>query len=83
MDFCKKHGLSPEEVAYVGDDLPDIPVLKICGLSVCPSDAVRQVKDVCDYISMHAGGKGCARELIEQVLTIQKKWIFDSEVYSG
>lgn len=83
MDFCQRHGLKPEEVAYVGDDLPDIPILKICGLAVCPSDAVQEVKDVCHYISMYPGGKGCARELVEQVLKIQDNWKFDTEIYSG
>lgn len=83
LDFCNKYALSPEEVAYVGDDLPDISVLKICGLSVCPADAVNEVKDVCDYISLYKGGKGCVRELIEQVLKLQNRWIFDHEVYSG
>ncbi len=82
-DFCSKHQLSPEEVAYVGDDIPDIPVLKICGLAACPSDAVVEVKEVCDYISTHGGGKGCARELIEQVLKVQEKWVFNVNHFSG
>ena len=83
MHFCNKYGLKPDEVAYIGDDLPDIPVLKICGLAVCPSDAVVEVKEVCEYISAHKGGCGCARELIEQVLKIQDKWNFDVNVYSS
>lgn len=77
IDFCKRYSLDPSEVAYIGDDIPDIPVLKACGLSVCPADAVTEVKEVCDYISIYPGGKGCARELIEQVLKIQGNWRHD------
>ncbi len=80
-EFCEKYSLKPSEVAYVGDDIPDIPVLINCGLAVCPADACEEVKAVCDYISINNGGKGCARELIEQVLKIQGKWRHDPKVY--
>ncbi len=82
-DFCKRHKLKPEEVAYVGDDLPDIPVLKSCGLAVCPSDAAAEVKSVCDYVSAYAGGKGCVRDLIEQVMKAQGKWTLDPATYQA
>lgn len=82
-DFCKKEGLEPCQVAYVGDDIPDIPVLKVCGLAVCPSDAVNEVKEVCDYISLYPGGKGCVRDLIEQVLKIQNNWYFDADKFAA
>jgi 3-deoxy-D-manno-octulosonate 8-phosphate phosphatase (KDO 8-P phosphatase) len=81
LEFCKKYNLKPEEVAYVGDDLPDIPVLQICGLAVCPADAVEEVKAVCDYVSLYKGGKGCVRDLVEQVLKIQGKWEFNPNHY--
>ena len=81
--FCKKYSLDPSEVAFVGDDLPDIPVLRVCGLAVCPADAVPEVKDVCDYVSLYPGGRGCVRDLIEQVLKIHGDWQFDPEAYSG
>ncbi len=83
LDFCERHGLKPEEVAFVGDDLPDIPILKVCGLAVCPSDAVTEVKEVCDYVSLYPGGKGCVRDLVEQVLKIHGDWVFDPVAYSG
>lgn len=83
LHFCKKYELKPEEVAYIGDDLPDIPVLQSCGLAVCPSDAAVEVKEICDYISSYKGGKGCARELIEQVLKIAGKWEFDVNTYQN
>ena len=82
LKFCEKHHLQPEEVAFVGDDLPDRPVLEICGLAVCPSDAVDEVKEVCDFISPFGGGRGCVRNLIEQVMKVHETWHFDPIVYS-
>lgn len=82
-DFCRRHSLKPGEVAFVGDDLPDVPILKVSGLAVCPADAVAEVKEICDYISLYSGGKGCVRDLIEQVLKIHGKWVFDPVAYSG
>ena len=82
MDFCDRHGLRPGEVAYAGDDIPDIPVLRIAGLSVAPADAVPEVKDICDYVSLFPGGNGLARDLIEQVLKVRGDWTLDTEVYS-
>ena len=83
LDFCKRHNLEPSQVAFVGDDLPDIPILKICGLAVCPADAVQEVKAVCDYVSLYNGGKGCVRDLVEQVLKVHGDWVFDPVAYSG
>ncbi len=83
LKFCKKHNLETSEVLFVGDDIPDIPVLKECGLSVCPSDAVNEVKECCEYISLYSGGKGCVRDIIEQTMKIQGKWYNNQEAYSG
>ena len=82
-DFCCRYGLKPEEVAFMGDDIPDIPILKVCGLAVCPADAVPEVKAVCDYVSAFPGGKGCVRDLIEQVLKIHGKWFYQTDAISG
>lgn len=79
--FCRKYSLKPEQVMYFGDDLPDIPVMTACGCSVCPSDAVEEVKAIADYISPRAGGKGCVRETIELVLKAQGSWILDVQEY--
>ncbi|MBQ9185598.1 MAG: HAD hydrolase family protein [Bacteroidales bacterium] len=81
MTFCKSHDLSPDEVMFIGDDLPDIEVLQICGLSVCPSDAADEVKAVCDIVSDYPGGNGCVRKAVESVLKAQGKWVFDSVQY--
>ena len=69
-----KYNLKSNHVLYMGDDIPDIEVLKNVGLSCCPSDAIYQVKKIVDYISPLKGGNGCVRDVIEQVLKIQQKW---------
>lgn len=79
--FCKKYSLRPEEVAFVGDDLPDLEIMANCGLAVAPSDAVQEVKAVADYVSLYPGGRGCVRDLIEQVLKVQGKWDFNPAFY--
>ncbi len=72
--FLLTYGLYPNQVAYIGDDVNDLAVLKICGLSVCPSDADSSVRNVCDYITESSGGKGCAREIIELIMKSQDLW---------
>ena len=74
QDLLNIHNLNPKEILYIGDDIPDIPVMKKVGLGCCPADAVSDVKAMADYISHKKGGKGCVRELIEQVLRVQGKW---------
>ncbi|MCQ2350568.1 MAG: HAD-IIIA family hydrolase [Paludibacteraceae bacterium] len=73
--FKAKHNLTDKEVIYVGDDLPDIPVLQKCGISVCPADAAHEVKEIVDYISINKGGQGCVRDIIEQTMRAQDKWL--------
>ncbi|SMO73429.1 3-deoxy-D-manno-octulosonate 8-phosphate phosphatase (KDO 8-P phosphatase) [Saccharicrinis carchari] len=75
--WLKKRNLKPEEVMYMGDDLPDYPVMDIVGAPVCPADAVEEIKSLCKYISHKNGGEGCARDVIEQVLRAHGKWGFD------
>lgn len=80
-DFCRRHGLEYDEVMYFGDDLPDIPVIEACGCGVCPSDAVEEVKAAADWISDYPGGKGCARNAIQKVMTLQGEWKLDVQDY--
>lgn len=61
-------------VAFVGDDLPDLPVMLACGLGVCPADAVPEVRDRADRVLTAVGGQGAVRELIELLLTAQGRW---------
>lgn len=82
-DFCRRHGLDAEEVMYFGDDLPDIPVLVECGCGTCPSDAVEEVKDACDWISDYPGGKGCVRSSIERVMKMHGNWQLNVQDYKA
>ena len=68
------YDLKPENMLYMGDDVPDIPVMEKVGVSCCPQDAVTDVLQISDYISPKKGGEGCVREIIEQVLRVQGKW---------
>jgi 3-deoxy-D-manno-octulosonate 8-phosphate phosphatase (KDO 8-P phosphatase) len=76
------NNLAWDEVLYMGDDLPDIPVMKAVGLSCCPADAVMEVKAISKYISPINGGYGCVRDVIEKVLKLNNKWYVDTEVSS-
>src|ERR1700749_963735 len=60
-------------VMYMGDDIPELEVMKMVGLPVCPADAVEEIRAISLYVSPFAGGKGCARDVIEKVLKIQDK----------
>ena len=80
-DYLLKYNLQAEDVLYMGDDLPDYEVLKKAGVPCCPSDAVEEIKSVAHYISPYAGGKGCARDVIEQVLRLHGRWM-DGESFS-
>ncbi len=73
-EWITKYDLSLENVLYMGDDLPDYPVMKQVGVPVCPSDAVEEIKSLCKYISHFKGGEGCVRDVMEQVMRAQKKW---------
>lgn len=74
-DFLKKENIKAEEVLYMGDDIPDYPVLKKVGIPTCPEDAAVEVKAIVKYISHRKGGEGCVRDVIEQVLRSQGKWM--------
>jgi 3-deoxy-D-manno-octulosonate 8-phosphate phosphatase (KDO 8-P phosphatase) len=73
--FCLKNNLPQENVMYMGDDLPDYPVMQKAGFPVCPKDAVSEIKQIARYISDRDGGKGCVRDVIEQVLRTHGKWM--------
>ena len=77
QDLLDNYDLDPETILYVGDDIPDIPVMEKVGLGCCPADAVSDVKNMADYVSHKNGGEGCVREIIEQVLRVQVKWRLD------
>lgn len=76
-DYLSKTGYKPEEIIYVGDDLPDYQVMQSVGLSVAPADAAPEIKKIAKYISHKRGGEGVARDVIEQVMKAQQTWIND------
>ena len=69
--------LSEDEILYMGDDVPDIEVMCECGLPCCPKDAVPEVKSVAKYISYADGGRGCGRDVVEQVLKAHGLWMVE------
>ncbi len=80
-EWMKERGLTPDEVAYMGDDIPDLPPLRAVGLSACPYDAAHEVKSTVKFISKFTGGYGCARDLIEQVMRAQGQWLNEQRRY--
>ncbi len=74
IEWRNSHGLTDNQIVYMGDDMPDIPILRTVGISACPSDAAIDVKNICRYISPYSGGNGCVRDILEQVLRAQHQW---------
>ncbi|HEC1750212.1 TPA: HAD-IIIA family hydrolase [Campylobacter lari] len=71
--WIKELGITFEEVAYIGDDINDFNAMKLCGLKVCPQDAVDEIKNISDIILQNNGGQGCVREFIDKFLISTKK----------
>lgn len=80
-EFIATYDLNPDEILYMGDDIPDYEVMKRIGVPTCPNDSAPEIKDICLYVSDKLGGKGCVRDVIEQVLRVQGKW-FDKEGFT-
>jgi 3-deoxy-D-manno-octulosonate 8-phosphate phosphatase (KDO 8-P phosphatase) len=80
--YVTQHRLSWAEVLFMGDDIPDHTSMQLVGLPCCPADAVPEIKQVSHYISPIAGGKGCARDVIEKVLKLNGHWDLDTTVAS-
>ncbi len=73
-EYIELYNIQPEQVLYMGDDIPDFHVMKLVGLPTCPQDASPEIKGISNYISHKNGGKGAVREVIEQVMKVQGKW---------
>ena len=80
-EFNQKYGLKDEEVIYMGDDIPDYEVMKKCGCQCCPADACPDIKNISVYVSDRIGGHGCGRDVIEQVLRAQGKWLANAKAF--
>ncbi len=76
-DYITEHNINPENVLFMGDDIPDYEIMLEVGMSACPADAAEEIKAVSKYISHFKGGEGCVRDIIEQVLKVQGKWMND------
>lgn len=79
-EYTDNYNVKPEEVLYMGDDIPDFHVMKLVGLPTCPQDSSPEIKNICRYISHVKGGRGAARDVIEQVMKVQGKWM---EYFNG
>ena len=75
QELLDSYGLSPDEILYMGDDIPDIEVMQQVAVAACPQDAVPDVKKIANYISHKKGGEGCVRDVVEQTLRVQGKWL--------
>lgn len=79
--WCEENGLSPEEVAFAGDDVPDYECMRFCGLSVAPADACADIKDIAVYISPVDGGQGVARDILEEILRANGHWMSHAKAF--
>jgi 3-deoxy-D-manno-octulosonate 8-phosphate phosphatase (KDO 8-P phosphatase) len=82
QEYFSSRGVAWQNVLYMGDDLPDMAVLKKAGLACCPADAVPEVQTGCHYIASRKGGEGCVREVIEKVLKLNGAWHTESGLVS-
>jgi 3-deoxy-D-manno-octulosonate 8-phosphate phosphatase (KDO 8-P phosphatase) len=80
-DFLARHGLKDDEVMFMGDDIPDLEVMNRVGCPVCPKDACSEIKAASLYVSDRDGGDGCGRDVIEQTLRAQGKWLQDERAF--
>lgn len=75
QEFFDIYDINAENVLYMGDDIPDLYPMKLVGMPCCPQDAAAEIKEISRYVSHKKGGKGCVRDVIEQVLKVQGKWL--------
>lgn len=80
--WMEREGLAPEEVAYMGDDIPDLQAMRHIGFPCCPADAATEVRLTSRYISRHGGGYGCVRDIIEQTLKANSQWMSDDKAFA-
>lgn len=73
-EFIQTYDLDEGEILYMGDDLPDYPVMRRVGLPVCPNDAAHELLEIAQYVSPFAGGHGCARDVIQKVMLLHGTW---------
>lgn len=79
--LMQQYGLNDDEVLYMGDDIPDYEIMSRCGCPCCPADAAHEIKAISTYVSPLKGGMGCGRDVVEQVLRAQGKWMADKKAF--
>ena len=80
-EVTERLGIQPEQILYMGDDIPDYEVMQVCGLPCCPQDAAPEIQAISRYVSPITGGNGCVRDVIEQVLRSQDLWNMDKTAF--
>jgi 3-deoxy-D-manno-octulosonate 8-phosphate phosphatase (KDO 8-P phosphatase) len=80
-EFLAIYGYTDDEIMYMGDDIPDMEIMRRVGCPVCPNDACPEIKSISTYISHIDGGRGCGRDVIEQVLRAQGKWVMNEKAF--
>lgn len=80
--FLEQNNIQWDEVLFMGDDLPDLPLLQKAGLACCPADAAVDVQKISAYISAFGGGRGCVRDVIEKVLRLNNHWQYTPDISS-
>jgi len=80
-EFLQRYGLTDAEVMYMGDDIPDLEIMSRVGCPVCPKDACNEVSNISIYVSHLKGGYGCGRDVIEQTLRAQGKWVMNEKAF--
>lgn len=78
-EFCDKSGVGLDEVMFMGDDIPDLECLRAVGIPVCPADSAVEIIEASCYVSQFEGGRGCVRDVVEQVLRANGTWALDSK----
>ena len=80
-EWMSSNGLPPDQVAFMGDDIPDLPCLRSAGLPCAPFDAAWEAKETARYVSPFTGGYGCGRDILEQTMKAQGVWLSDAEAF--
>lgn len=73
-EIVENYSLNEDNILYMGDDLPDYPVMRKVGLPTCPANAAPELMEIAKYVSPYRGGEGCARDVIEKVMRLQGSW---------
>jgi 3-deoxy-D-manno-octulosonate 8-phosphate phosphatase (KDO 8-P phosphatase) len=81
-NYLSSQNIRWSETLYMGDDIPDLEVMKKVGVACCPADGVSEIKDISAYISHLKGGFGCVRDVIEKVLKLRGHWNDDTHIPS-